>query len=175
MEEIWKDIEGYEGYYQISNLGRVKSLNRICKHPSGVTRRVNERIMKFDINKLGYLRVHLAKDGTDKKISVHRLVAQAFIPNPDNYPIVNHKDENPSNNNIKNLEWCDIKYNNTYGNKIKKLYKEIIQLNKEGKIIKYYPNTVQASKETGIVRCTITNCLNGRTKTAGGYIWKFKK
>lgn len=175
MEEIWKDIVGYEGLYQISNLGRIKSLSRFCKYSSGKTRKVNERIMKFDISKLGYFRVHLSKNGIDKKILVHRLVAQAFIPNPKNYPIINHKDENPSNNKVNNLEWCNVEYNNTYGNKIKKLYKEIIQLNKNGEIIKCYPNTVQASKETGIVRCTITNCLNGRTKTAGGYIWKFKK
>ena len=157
----------------MSNLGRVKSLKRKCKHPLGGTRIVNERIMKFDINKKwGYLRVHLSRDGKNKKELVHRLVALAFIPNPNNYEVVNHKDQNPSNNRMENLEWCTVQYNNTYGDKIKRMYKQIIQLDKKEKIIKYFSNSVQASKETGIPRCCITNCLNGKQKTAGGYIWK---
>ena len=159
--------------YQISNLGRVKSLKRQCKHPAGGKRVVNERIMRFDENKKwGYLRVHLSKDGKDKKILVHRLVAQAFIPNPKNYEVVNHRDQNPKNNNVENLEWCNVQYNNTYGDKIQRMFKQIVQMDKNGTVIKYFSSTVEASKETKITRCTITNCLNGKQNTAGGYIWK---
>lgn len=172
MKEIWKDIKGYEGLYQVSNLGRIKSLKRECRHPLGGQRIVNERIMKLERTKWGYLRVHLNNNGVGKKVLVHRLVAQAFIPNSNNYEVVNHKDENPQNNNVENLEWCNVQYNNTYGDKIQKMFKQIVQLDEEGKIIKYFSSTIQASKETNITRCTITNCLNGKQKTAGGFIWK---
>lgn len=101
--EIWKDIEGYEGLYQISNKGRVKSF-----HGKG-------RIMKLGTHPLGYKLATLTKDGEQNTKQVHRLVAQAFIPNPENLPVINHKDENPSNNNVKNLEWCTQKYNLNYG------------------------------------------------------------
>lgn len=173
MNEIWKDIEGYEGYYQVSNFGRVKSLERVCRHPLGGTRKVNEKIMKFDVNKKwGYLRVQLSKHGIDNKYLVHRLVAQAFIDNPNNYEVVNHKDQNPSNNHSQNLEWCTIQYNNTYGDKIKKMCKQVVQLDKQGKIIKKFPSITQASIETNIAQCNITSCLSGNQKTAGGYYWK---
>lgn len=172
MKEIWKNIEDYEGLYQVSNLGRVKSLFRECKHPLGGKRKVNERIMKLEKTKWGYLRVHLNKNGKGKKLLVHRLVAKAFIPNPNNYKMVNHKNQNPKDNCVKNLEWCNVQYNNTYGDKIQKMCKTIVQLDKEGKIIKYFSSTIEASKETNITRCTITNCLNGNQKTAGGFIWK---
>jgi len=103
MQEIWKDIEGYEGLYQVSNLGNVKSIkNNIIKKPSKLPK--------------GYLQICLNKNGKLKYISIHRLVAQAFIPNPNNLPCVNHKDCNPQNNNINNLEWCTYKENNSYKN-----------------------------------------------------------
>lgn len=102
MEEIWKDIEGYEGY-QVSNLGRVRSF----KHK-------NVRILSTK-NRGGYRQVQLCKDSTKKLCYVHRLVAEAFIPNPDDLPQVNHKDENKANNFVNNLEWCTAKYNLSYG------------------------------------------------------------
>lgn len=102
--EIWKDIEGYEGLYQVSNKGRVKSFH------SG-----EGKIMKPGTHPLGYKSVTLFKDKKGKVAKVHRLVAQAFIPNPENLPVINHKDENPSNNNVENLEWCTQKYNLNYG------------------------------------------------------------
>lgn len=117
-EEIWKDVVGYEGLYQVSNLGNVKSLERVVKrfvrgkyislYP------VKEKLLKLYINSNGYISVGLYNNGFNS-FEVHRLVAQAFIPNPDNLPCVNHKDENPKNNNVKNLEWCTYQYNNTYG------------------------------------------------------------
>lgn len=120
MKEVWKDIEGYEGYYQVSNLGRVKSLERLTTYTNSnaVTRKqpVKEKILSQRMDRHGYQRVSLKKDRKRKLCLVHRLVAQAFIENPDSLPLVNHKDENRSNCNAMNLEWCTSKYNNNYGN-----------------------------------------------------------
>lgn len=107
-KQIWRDIPNYEGLYQVSNTGRVRSLN--------YRRTAKTKVRKQGTNKLGYKNVNLCKDGKRKGYLVHRLVAQAFIPNPNNYPVVNHKDENPSNNTVWNLEWCTQEYNINYGN-----------------------------------------------------------
>lgn len=114
MEEIWKDVVGYEGLYLISNLGRVKSVARQCKTKDGKLRHVSERIRKQHVTNNGYYYVQLHNNGKRKKIKVYRMVAQAFIPNPNNYPQVNHKDEDKSNNTLSNLEWCTQYYNNHY-------------------------------------------------------------
>ena len=111
MKEIWKDIKGYEGFYQVSNLGRVKSLKRVARN----NHRVRERILKTYIDKDGYIKCCLCKEGKRKPLMVHRLVAKAFIPNVNNYPVVNHKDEVKDNNKVENLEWCTHKYNVNYG------------------------------------------------------------
>lgn len=112
-KQIWKDIPGYEGKYQVSNTGRVRSLN--------YNRTGKTKVLKQNTNKLGYKSVFLCKDGKFKRYYIHRLVALAFILNPNNYPIINHKDENPSNNYYKNLEWCTYEYNVNYGNCRKKI------------------------------------------------------
>ena len=121
MKEIWKDIEGYEGIYQISNLGRVKSLARQYKN-----RKCNECIKSPSLAGKGYYRIALCKNGNIKCFYVHQLVANTFIPNPNNFKIVNHKDENKLNNNVNNLEWCDNKYNINYNNgNVKRLLSRI--------------------------------------------------
>ena len=109
----WKDIPGYEGLYQVSNLGEIKSLNY---RNTG-----KEKILKLIKDKKGYFHVNLYKNGKLKNLQVHRLVAMAFIPNHNNYNQVNHKDENTSNNAVENLEWCTAKYNSNYGNRNKKI------------------------------------------------------
>ena len=115
MEEIWKDIEGYEGLYQVSNLGRVKSFPRKGTHTT------KERILKLTKSNKNYVIVILKNNYIQKAKSVHRLVAEAFIPNPNNLPQVNHKDENKLNNKVDNLEWCDNIYNCNYGTRNKRL------------------------------------------------------
>ena len=106
--EIWKDIEGYEGLYQVSNLGRVKNIKR-------------SRLLKPCPDTNGYLRVDLFKNSKMSHKRVHRLVAKAFIPNPNNHPVVNHKDADKSNNDVSNLEWCTMKYNNSYGTRLERI------------------------------------------------------
>ena len=120
----WRDIVGWEGFYQISENGLIKSLPR--KHNP------NERIRKTNINKCGYERVALSKNSKNYYYSVHRLLAEAFVPNPNNYPCINHKDENKTNNHYTNLEWCTHHYNNNYNNRyktvsesLKKYYKRV--------------------------------------------------
>ena len=104
MNEMWKDIEDYEGLYQVSNLGNVKNIK-------------TNKILKPEETPKGYLRIRLSKNHICKNYKIHRLVGKAFIPNPDNLPQINHKDENKHNNTINNLEWCDNWYNNHYGSK----------------------------------------------------------
>ena len=166
MEEIWKDIEGYEGLYQVSNLGRVKSLRRNI-------------ILKNKIESNGYERVVLSTNNNPKDYSVHRLVAIAFIPNPNNYPIVNHKDENRTNNCVDNLEWCTQKYNVNYGTGIAKRArsqsKKVLQLKPDGTFVKEWESTMAVQRNLGFGQSHIVAVCNGKRRIAYGYLWKYKK
>ena len=161
MTEIWKDIEGYNGIYQISNLGRVKSL--------GNTKNKKDKIIKPVKNNKGYLRVSLHKSNTLTRMYVHRLVAIAFIPNINNYPQINHIDENKSNNCVDNLEWCTAKYNCNYGTKNKTTSKKVVCV-ETGKI---YNSTREIERKLCISHTCISDCCNGKQKTAGGYHWEY--
>lgn len=166
MEEIWKDIEGYENLYQVSDMGRVKSL-KFGK----------ERILKSIKTKNGYLQVDLSKKGKTKKYLIHRLVAQAFLPNPNNLPQVNHRSEDKTDNRVENIEYCNSRYNSNYGSRNERVAKSkfipILQFTKEGKFVKKWNSAIQVSKELGIKRNNICNCLKGRSKTAGDYVWMY--
>lgn len=116
-EEIWKDIIGYEGLYQVSSLGRVRSLDRYVKYSNGQIHLHKGKVLSLVKSNLGYLLVSLCCNGKYKSISVHRLVAQAFIENPDNLPEVNHRNEDKTDNRVENLEFCDRSYNNNYGSR----------------------------------------------------------
>lgn len=183
MEEIFVDIKGYEGLYQISNLGRVKSLERQVIGKYNSIRTLKEFIMKPNIIKKGYLRIHLCKNGKMKHFLIHQLVASHFIPNPNNFKCVNHKDECKTNNCVENLEWCDIEYNNNYGTRNERLSvsftnnpnksKQIIQLDKEYNIINEYPSINEAERN-GFSHSKIIDCCRGKRKTHKGFIWKYK-
>ena len=121
-KEIWKDIQGYEGLYQISNLGRIKSLERMIITSNNITKKISEKILKPCLRKNGYYSIVLQKNNKSKYYTIHRLVAKEFIPNPNNLPQVNHKDGNKLNNNINNLEWCTNSDNTQHGYD-NKLYK----------------------------------------------------
>lgn len=118
MSEIWKDIVGYEGLYQVSNTGRICSIGHYQGKWNTVYRRKDPLILRQSQDKYGYLAVVLSKNGNHKRYMVHRLVAIAFISNPDNLPMINHKDQDKRNNNVNNLEWCTARYNTNYGDNI---------------------------------------------------------
>lgn len=172
MERYRTDINGL---YQVSNLGRVKSLTRTFEQYNGhkiITSHISERILKPMITN-NYYSVGLSKEGKVKRIRVHRLVAEAFIPNPDNLPCVNHKDENKLNNNAENLEWCTIAYNNNYNGHNTKIN---AKKRKPVKCIEtnvIYNSITEAEKQTGYKH--ISDVCLGTRKTAGGYHWKFLK
>lgn len=164
MNEFWKPVVGYEGYYEVSNLGKVRSLI-FGKH----------KILKQYPDKDNYLTIRLVKDKKQKYYSVHRLVAQAFIPNTNNYPVVNHKNEIKVDNRVENLEWCTVKYNNNYGTRYKTSNKKtpIVQLSKDGVIIKKWDKIINASITLGINQGSIVRCCKGKLKSTGGYIWRY--
>lgn len=174
MEEVWKDIVGYEGLYQVSSQGKVISLPKMC----GI-RWDNGRILKPFVNKDGYLVVTLSLNNKSKHFQVHRLVAEAFIPNPEQLPCVNHKDLCVNNNNVSNLEWCSWAYNNTYGGRAKKSAKKnlkpILQYDLEGNFIKEWAGGSEIKKELGYSPTHIYSCCTGKRNKSRGFIWKFKE
>ena len=127
MSEEWRPIEGYEGLYEVSSYGRVRSLDRYVKTCYEAYKLHKGKILSPAKDKNGYLKVNLCCNGKHNTIRVHKLVAQAFIPNPDNLPEVNHKDEVKTNNNVDNLEWCDRSYNISYGTRTERQKKTNIQ------------------------------------------------
>lgn len=188
--EEWRAIEGIPGF-QVSNMGRVRSLDRICTRIMG-DGRPNKRYFKGrdvpqKINKSGgYVIVKMYANGKTNTEYVHRLVASAFIPNPNNYRCVNHKDENKTNNRADNLEWCTHKYNNNYGTKpmrLSKVRKGMIRptLRKAidcfdystGEYITTYPAIIVAHKTLGIPQGSIMRVLSGKRKKAHGYSFKY--
>ena len=179
-EEIWKDVVGYEGNYLVSNLGRVKTVPHVVTY-KGRSYISKERIMSLQYDACGYLQVRLSKDAVKKTQKVHRLVAIAFIPNPNNLPEINHKDEIKTNNKVDNLEWCDRKYNMQYGVNTHWHRMPVAQYSLDGVFVKQYSSIKQASIETGICDTSIGKCATKRivnkkkgtiAKTAGCYIWK---
>ena len=169
MKEIWKDIAGYEGLYQISNIGMIKSL---CNG--------KERILKAGNNGLGYMFVYLCNDGKKKMYYIHRLLAEAFIPNPDNLPTVDHIDRNRTNNTVENLRWAtqkeQIANSNRTNQKIavaKSNSIPVSQYTKSGVFVATYTSGLEAERQTGICNQNISHCLKGRYKSAGNYIWKY--
>ena len=178
MSEIYKDIKGYEGLYQISNLGNIKRLEHTKYNPLTKTNSVyKEHLIKKHINKKGYYQVTLCKNSKIKSINVHRLIAEAFIPNPDNLPCINHIDGNKNNNRVDNLEWCSLKYNvqHAYKNNLMMNCKKVKQYDLNNNFLKKYNSINEASKQTNTNQGGISMCILGKRKTAGGFIWKLNK
>ena len=175
-QELWLPISGYEGYYEVSSLGRIKSLERKVYNPHG-NGNVVEKILRQHIDNHGYKKVGLNKNGVNKLYNVHRLVAIAFLPNPNNYPCINHKNEDRCDNRIDNLEWCTYVYNNNYGDRLKKVSmsagRGVIQFDPvTGDEISRFHSTREARRQTGIYH--IDACCRGERKVAGGYKWSYE-
>ena len=166
MKEIWKNIEGFGGLYQVSNLGRVKSS-------------YTNRVLKGYKDTCGYLLVGLYKNNIRSSKKIHRLVAQAFIPNPDNKSQVNHIDEDKTNNNLSNLEWVTAKENLNHGTRTERMSKTqsipIIATNiKTGESKEFY-GLRECSRQVGLHPQNISAVLKGRLKQTGGYTFKYKE
>ena len=197
--EIWKDIEGYEGLYQISNMGRVKSVERMKWCGKGYYK-TPERILKARKTKNGYLLVNLWKDGKIKSYYIHRLVAQAFLDNPDNLPEVNHIDQDKTNNKVENLEFCDRSYNVNYGTRNRKvaeklrgrkqseesnkkraekltnnpkISKPVIAIDKRTGLIVEFLSAHEAERVLGISQSNITKWKKKKKKSIGGFYWMY--
>lgn len=175
MEQEWKDIKEYEGLYQVSNLGNIKSLKKTINGRWGKTK-IKEKMLILANDKDGYKVVTLCKNGKQKTVKVHRLVAEMFIPNYNKLPQINHKDENKSNNCVDNLEWCTSKYNINYGTnikrRIKKTSKVVLQYDLHKNFVAKYKSVHEAQKNTNVYH--IYDCCNRKLKTAGGFIWRYE-
>lgn len=182
-EEIWKPIKNYEGIYEVSNFGNIKSLSRKVKvgikNNDFATRK--EKILSQTSRKDGYKRASLSKNKKTKSYYVHRLVAEAFVDNLNKDKYINHKDENKSNNNANNLEWCSFEYNINYGTRNKRASKNLIgknskpvcQYDYEGNLIKKWNSILEIEKELGFSASNICACCKGRYKGMYNYIWKY--
>ena len=178
MEEIWKPVVGYEGFYEVSNMGRVKSLER----KDCLGRTVKERILKQAVTHDGYLKVGLWAGGKLKTLKVHRLVCEAFNDNRDEKPEVNHINENKTDNRACNLEWCTRRENNNHGSRNIRAGKAIAKANskplgqytRDGELVKIWPSTQEAQRQAGFSQGNISQVAKGNRKTACGFVWKYK-
>lgn len=177
--EVWKDIAGYEGYYQISNFGNIRSVDRVIysdKFHIGIKRELKGRTLNPSVNNHGYLSLILSKNGEKKSCRIHRLVAEAFIKNPNNYDQVNHIDGDKTNNKVENLEWCNNQYNviHAYKNGLAKSHpKSIKQYDLKGNYIQTFESIVKASKEVNGNTSNINKCVKGHINSAYGYKWRY--
>ena len=172
--EEWKPVVGYEGLYEVSNLGRVKSLGNEYSR--------KEKILKQRKDKYGYLIINIYKEGKIKTCKVHRLVANAFLENPNNYPCVNHIDENPLNNQVDNLEWCTHQYNSNYGTCIQRRAekltnrqdqsKQVYQYTKDGTLVAILKSTRECERN-GFNQGAVSKCCLCKLKSHKGYIWSY--
>ena len=181
MKEEWKDVVGYEGLYKVSNRGEVKSLDRMIHYgvhgdPNGKCFRAG-RLLISGIQS-GYMAVSLSKEGKTKRCLVHRIVAEAFIPNPKHLPEINHKDEDKTNNSVENLEWCTKSYNINYGKRNSKcknkFSKAVVGINIKDKSVIRFGSMREAAKN-GFSQAHISDCCLGKRVQHKGYRWCYVK
>lgn len=185
---IWAAIKGFDSTYWVSDEGQVRSIDRVVgqKNKYGTYKRlIKGCLLKPAKNNRGYLLVNLCKDGKQKGYLIHRLVAEAFVDNPDNLPEVNHKSEkDKTDNRAEALEWCDRKFNINYGTRTQRMAekntngkcsKPVLQFDKQGNFLKEWPSMKEVERETGFFYPSVSDCCRRKRKSAYGYIWKFKE
>ena len=177
MKEIWRSVDGYEGYYQVSNNGKIRSVDRSIINSKGIKRKIRGSQLKLTPDKDGYLKTTLCKNNKKENVFVHRVVASTFIDNEDTLPEVNHKDENKTNNTIKNLEWCTSQYNTNYGERNKKINKnrrkKVVGICLETGECKEY-ESISETKKDGFTPQSVSLCCNKRLLNSHkGYNWNF--
>ena len=195
INEIWRPIKGYEGLYEVSNLGRVKSL--------GNNKTKKDKILRSGIDSQGYPNIGLSKKGNRKTYNIHRIVAEAFIPNPENKRDIDHINNIKDDNRVENLRWCSHRENcnnplsienhkiaiqKRFPNRVIKTQRSrkeawsdptvrakvsipVLQLTKNGSAINYFPSQIEASRQTGLFQTGINLCINNKYKTCGGFRW----
>lgn len=177
MNEVWRDIPEYAELYQASTCGNIRRKDRFVTNNGTICVKHGRTVSQSKSSK-GYMRVRLFFNGKKKEELVHRLIAKTFIENPYAFPQVNHKDENPANNIVDNLEWCDARYNNTYGSRIaksvEKQSKPIMQFSLDGRFLHSFPSIKEAERQTFISAGHICLVCQGKRPTAGGFIWAYK-
>lgn len=190
MQEIWKDINDYEGSYQVSNYGNIRSLTRKVNKWDG-EKTIKGQLIKQELNNSGYYKVSLYKSQKYKHFYIHRLIATHFISNPENKPCVNHINGIKADNMAENLEWCTRSENSKHAFKLGLLKchlpsmkgvhgynhqssKPVLQYDLNGNFIREFPNAMEIKRELGFSNSYISSCCNERYKKAYGFIWKFK-
>jgi hypothetical protein len=180
-KEVWRPVKDYEGLYEVSNFGRVRSCGRMILKSNGVVQNRKSKIRKQVPTRTGYLQVNLSKNNIQKMVTFHKLVAQAFLPNPKGYSEINHKNEDKSDNRARNLEWCSRVYNNSYGtiisrivakNKNGALSKPIFQVTFSGKIVNFWPLAKEAGRY-GFDFSKVAMCARGERSQHKGFQWMY--
>ena len=178
LKEEWRPVKGYENIIEVSNLGRVRSISRYEKTGNKGRKFVRGKILKCEKMAKGYIRIKPTRRLGGKRFLVHRLIAETFIPNPNNYPVVNHKDEDKSNNKVENLEWCTPRYNSKYGTcqQRRSIYRkravEMIDKNTK-EVIEIFDSMKSAEEKTHISAKQISAVCRGYDKSARGYYWRY--
>lgn len=189
MEEEWRQIPEFEGLYEVSNTGKIRSLARIVNSCYGSKMALQSKEIKLNLKRNGYMYVCLSKEGSANTYRVHRLVALAFISNPNNQPQVNHKNGVKNDNRVGNLEWCTASQNSNhaYSSNLRfspsywkdksgsehNLSKPVVMMTQQDETVRMFGSSYEAERETQIANQNISKCLKGKRKTAGGYKWKY--
>lgn len=184
---IYKEIKGFENLYKISESGKIIRLPKEVNSARSSTgkRLLKEKVLMPQTNKDGYYYTQLVNiKGERKHFFIHQLVAKTFLENPNNYPVINHKDENKINNHYTNLQWCTVKYNNLYNNRQEKINKKlqnvstckpVLQYDKNNNLINEFKSINEACRETGFNKSPISMCCNNKKERYNNFIWKFKE
>ena len=171
-KEVWKDVKDYEGYYQISNHGNFRSVDRLVERSDGTTARYKGKEIMGSVNNLGYRRFTLSKDGKATKELAHRLVGKHFVPNPHEFEEINHIDENKLNNKADNLEWCTRWHNLTHGSRLKNMSYKVRRTHIATGEVKIYPSA-SSVREDGFDQGHVSRVCRGEKQTHKGYTWEY--